>query len=300
MQDALDRLREWGTDKENSPAWITSSGVDPADERDDFPPRSVPVSQEERDDAVATSIFAAWGSRLAQAVFSDDFAGTGIGSPGDDSATKGLLHILEDIDSTDPGFVVHTKGANGESTLWDDKTTPAIETRDEVILRALADGLTFLGELFRSGQPQDWLWGGIHRVTFQHFFGQAGIQNFNIGNIPAPGSRFTVNPAHFSFNANTAGGFIFSDGPSQRFVTVLDPAGIRSVNIVPGGNNGNPCSPPAPPPNCGFDTASYNHINPANHYGDHIPGWINGEVFEYRVSREAVAADTQELISYQP
>src|SRR5262249_31422387 len=64
MQDALDRLRAWGTAKEGSPAWNTPSGVDPADERDDFPPRATPITQEERDDAVATSIYAAWGTRL--------------------------------------------------------------------------------------------------------------------------------------------------------------------------------------------------------------------------------------------
>jgi hypothetical protein len=249
---------------------------------------------------VATSIYAAWGTRLAPAVFADDFAGTGIGSPGDDNATKALLHILEDIDSTDAGFVVHTKGANGESALWDDKTTPAVETRDEILLRSLADALVFLKDVFGSDQPPDWLWGGIHRVAFQHFFGQAGIQSFNIGNIPAPGSRFCVNPAHFSFNATSAANFVFSDGPSERFVAVLDPAGVRSVNIVPTGENGNPCAGPATPAGCGLNPVSYNHINPGNHYGEHIPGWVNGEVFEYRVSRDAVAADTQELIEFRP
>src|SRR6185295_18501286 len=108
MQDALDRLQAWGQDKEGSPAWIASSGVDPAEERDDIPPRAAPVSQEEKDDAVAMAIYAAWSTRLSRAVFIDDFANTGIGAPGDDNATKGLLHILEDIDSEDPAFVVHT------------------------------------------------------------------------------------------------------------------------------------------------------------------------------------------------
>ena len=300
MADALDRLREWGEEKEESPAWTTPAGYDPAEERDDFPPPSAPVSQEEMDDAVATSIFAGWATRLSRSVFIDDFAGTGIGAPGDDFATKGLLHILEDIDSEDPNFVVHTKGDNGESTLWDDKTTPAVETRDEVIVKALSDGLVFLADLFDSPEPSDWLWGKLHRAAFQHFFGQAGINTFNIGNIPAPGSRFTVNPAGFSLNANSEGSFVFSSGPSERFVAVLDPAGIRSVSIVPGGNNGNPCFGPGAPSPCGLNEQSYNRINPENHYGDHIPGWIRGETFEYRVSREDVAADTQELIEYGP
>ena len=124
--------------------------------------------------------------------------------------------------------------------------------------------------------------------------------NFNIGNIPAPGSRFTVNPADYSLNANSADAFVFSGGPSERFVAILDPAGIRSVNILPGGNNGDPCVGPAVPPNCRLDTPSYNHINPGNHYGDHIPDWINGAIFEYRVSREAVAADTRAADRVRP
>lgn len=300
MEDALARLRAWGTSREGSPAWTTPSGVDPGDEREDFPVRAVPVSQEERDDAVATSIFAGWATRLSRAVFADDFAGTGIGAPGGADATKALLHILEDIDRQESGFVVHTKGPNGESTLWDDKTTAAMETRDEILLGALRDGLLFLTEVFDSDRPSDWLWGGIHRAAFQHFFGTAGIMDFNIGNIPAPGSRFTVNPAAYSLNANSAAGFVFAGGPSERFVAILDPAGVRAVNSLPGGNNGNPCAGPGAPANCTLDASSYNRINPSNHYGDHIPGWINGATFEYRVSREAVAADTQTLIEYSP
>ncbi|HSD11701.1 MAG TPA: penicillin acylase family protein, partial [Candidatus Binatia bacterium] len=298
MQDALDRLRDWGEEKEDSPAWITSSGVDPADERDDFIARDTPILQEELDDAVATAIFGAWSTRLSRAVFIDDFAGTGVGAPGNEFATKGLLHILEDIDSDDPNFVVHTKGANGESTLWDDKTTPEIETRDEVILGALDGALDFLAQVVGSSEPDAWQWGKFHRAIFQHFFGQAGFPAFDLGPIPAPGARFTVNPADYSLNANNAAGFTFMDGPSERFVAILDPAGIRSVSILPGGNNGNPCYGPANPPGCGLNPETYNFINPPNRFGDHIPGWINGETFEYRVSRDQVAADTQELIEY--
>lgn len=286
MNEALNRLRAWGESTEGSPGWTMASGVDAAAARDDVTPRAVPVSDEERADAVAASIFVAWSTRLSRTVFTDDFAGTGIGAPGDDFATKALLHILEDIDSTDPSFVVHTKGANGESTLWDDATTAAVESRDETLLGALADGIAFLEQRFASTNPADWLWGNIHQARFQHFFGQAGIPIYDLGNFPAPGGRFTVNPAHYSLNSDN---FVFSDGPSKRFVAVLDPAGIRSVSILPGGNNGNPGD---------GSPATYNTINPAIHYGDHIPGWLNGDRFEYRVTREAVAADTELHIRY--
>jgi penicillin amidase len=280
MADALGRLRAWG---EGSPAWNMASGVDPADERADVPPRSEPVTDAERAEAAAASIYAAWSGRLSRAVFADDFEGTSIGTPGGADATKALLHILENIDRTDPGFIVHTRGPNGESTLWDDKRTPEIETRDEVLLGALADGLRFLTENFHASAG---LWGNIHRVRFQHFFGQAGIRTFDLGDFPAPGGRFTVNPAGFSLNSDS---FVFSGGPSMRFVVDLDPAGIRALNILPGGNNGNPG---------GLGAEFYNRIQPEIHYGDHAPRWINGETFESRITRQEVADDAEAVIVY--
>jgi len=288
MANALQRLQVWAQTKPGSPAYDTASGIDAHDLRSDVPPRATAVSDEERADAVATSIFTGWETRLARAVFDDDFAGTGIGSPGGEDATKALLHILDDIDRTDDGFRVYTKGANGESSLWDDKTTPQVETRDEVMLTALADGLDFLTDEFSTPQPENWLWGVIHQVRFQHFLGQAGIPQFDLGPFAAPGGRFTVNPANFSLNSDD---FTFSDGPSQRFVAVLDPAGIRAVNTLPGGNNGNPG---------GNVSEKYNIINPATHYGEFIPSWLNGETFEYHISHADVAAHAAQKIRYTP
>ncbi|HUI27758.1 MAG TPA: penicillin acylase family protein, partial [Candidatus Kryptonia bacterium] len=289
MQAALDRLRQWGQRKSiEIPPYRMPAGIDAADLRTDVPPRDTPVSDDERTDSIAASIYAAWTTRLVPAVFGDDFAGTGIGTPGGQDATKGLLHILEDVDRTDPGFVVHTKGADGQSTLWDDRTTPEVETRDQVLLGALRDALPFLNSAFKSADPTSWLWGKIHQVRFQHFFGQAGIPSYDLGPFAAPGGRFTVNPAEYSL---TGSQFEFSDGPSQRFVAVLDPAGIRAVNTLPGGQNGNPG---------GFAAAKYNRINPDIHYGDLAPKWINGETFEYHISRDDVAAHSVHHVRYTP
>ena len=293
MATALDRLRAWGAAKPDAPPYDTASGIDAhdccaPDVRTDVAPRATPVTDQERTDAIATSIFAAWETRLGPAVFADDFAGTGVGSPGGQDATKALLHILEDIDRTDPGFRVYTKGPNGESALWDNKTTPAVERRDEILLGALRDGLSFLQTKFTSSQPKDWLWGKMHQARFQHFIGQAGLPVFDLGPFAAPGARFTVNPAEYSLNTSS---FEFSGGPSERFVAVLDPAGVRAVNTLPGGNNGNPG---------GTGSANFNRINPAIHYGDHVSGWINGQTFEYRISHADVAAHAARKVRYTP
>lgn len=291
MQEALDRLESWGEAKLGSPAYDTRAGVDAADARTDVPPRAIPVSDEERLDAIATSIFVGWETRLSRKVFVDDFAGTGISAPGGDDAVKALLHIIEDLDSTDPGFVVHTKGANGESTLWDDKTTTAVETSDDVMLAALNDGLEFITSKFRTDDQSQWQWGKIHHTNFQHFFGQAGIGAYDLLPFAASGARSTVNPAGYSLNSDD---FTYASGPSERFVAVLDPAGIRAVNVLPGGINGNPGRIEGSPASTAYGT-----INPATHYGDHIPAWLNGETFEYRIRRSDVDAHAERRLSFR-
>ena len=293
MTGALDRLREWGIGKVGSPAYDARSGIDAHDLREDIAPRLTTVSDEENADSIATSIFVGWETRLSRMVFADDFDGTGVGAPGGDDAVKALLHITEDLDSSDAGFVVHTKGENGESTLWDDRTTPdVVETRDEIVLKAFADGLAFLTDKFGSADQNTWQWGRIHQVVFQHFFGQAGIPAYDLGPFAAGGARSTVNPAGFSLNSNS---FNFSSGPSKRFVAILDPAGIRAVNVLPGGENGNPGRVEDQPA-----SALYNTINPAVRYGDHIHEWVNGETFDYYIQRSDVEAHAERSFQMRP
>lgn len=287
MRDALERLREWGVKRPDSPPFDTVAGLDAAFGRTDVPPPATPVSDEQRRDAVATSIFAGFLTRLARLTFADDFAGTGIGVPGGDDATKALLHILEDVEREDAAFRVYTLGPNGESTLWDIRTTPEVETRDEIFLRALRDGLSFLEQKFSDPNQENWLWGLIHRVRFQHFLGQAGVNIFDLGPFPAPGFRSTVNPAGFSLNSDD---FDFSGGPSMRFVVELDPRGIRAINSLPGGNNGDPGGT--------ADDNRFNQIQPDIHYADLVPKWIRGETFSFRFSRDDVATHARRKIRF--
>jgi penicillin amidase len=292
MTEALERLREWGEAKPGTEpgavAWDMVSGVDLADVREDVAPRAVPVSDEERTDAAATSIFVGFTTRLPRLVLADDFEGTGIGSPGGQDATKALLHILEDVDRTEPGLAVRTLGPNGESTLWDDSSTAAVETRDEMLLRALADGIEFLAEKFATPDQSAWLWGLIHQARYQHFFGQGGLPVYDLYPFPGHGGRSTVDPAAFGLNSDQ---FDYAGGPSMRHVVELDPAGVRAINIIPGGNNGNPG---------GTGNERFNTIDPASDYGTHIPGWINGEVLEMRFTRGDVAASARSRVRYEP
>lgn len=292
MAEAIERLREWGVAKPGSApgavAWDMVSGVDAAEVRDDVPEREDPVSDEERADAVATSIYVAWTTRLPRLVLADEFAGTGIGRPGGSDASKALLHLLEDVDQTSDAFRVHTLGDDGQSHLWDDKTTEAVETRDEMLLAALAHALAFLEEQLSTADQDAWRWGLLHEARYQHFFGQGGLPIFDVFPVPAPGGRFTVNPASYSLNDDE---YDFAGGPSMRHVVLLDPAGVRSVNVIPGGNNGDPG---------GVDNELYNTIDPSKDYGTHIPDWINGRVFDVRFHDAEVAQNARSKRRFTP
>jgi penicillin amidase len=280
MSNAIARLREWMVEKPGSPACDAVSGIDAHEERADVPPRVQPVTDEERADAVGSSIYHAWVKQIWEVL------------PGPDWELmlwtiqwRFLVHLLEDIDQTDPAFRVWTKGPNGDSAMWDDPATlEVVETRTEVLLGALSRAVDLLEQKFRATDMSTWLWGKVHQVQFQHSIGFP----YNLGPFPAPGGFSTVNLAYPGWGGD-AGNFTFSLGPSQRLVVLLDPAGVKAVNVLPGGQNGNPGG-----------LMKYNQINPAIHYGDLVPKWLNGETVEMRITRQAVAADNQRHVKYVP
>jgi len=238
------------------------------------------VTDEEREDAVASSLYHAWVKQIWEVLPPPEWPQMWPILP-----WRLLLHLLEDIDRTDPAFKVWTKGPNGDSTMWDDPaTTEVVETRTEVLLGALGRAIALLEQKVGSADMSTWLWGKLHQVTLKHGLG------LNLGPFPVPGGFWTVNnAAALPWEGGGAGDFTVSLGVIQRFVVLLDPTGIRSANLLLGGQNGDPGSAEA-----------YSTINPVTHYGDMIPQWINGETFEMRISREAVAADNQRYVKYVP
>lgn len=279
MSAALTRLQAWMEEKPGSPASDAVSGIDAHQLRADVPPRARAVTDEERTDAVATSIYHAWLNQIWKVLLPADW-------PQVETILQWrlLFHLLEDIDRTAPAYRVWTKGANGDSTLWDDPTTTEVETRTEVLLGALSRALDLLEPTFGSADMSTWLWGKVHQVMLMHSL------TWNLGPFPAVGGFWTVNAAGaLPWPGEGAYDFTVSLGIIQRLVVLLDPAGIRSTNLILGGQSGNPGGP-----------SKYNQINPAIHYGDMIPKWINGETIEMRISRQAVAADNQRSVTYVP
>ena len=110
-----------------------------------------------------------------------------------------------------------------ESEWWDSQNTPGVETRDDILRQALAEGYAALEERL-GGDPDEWTWGGLHTATFVNAtVGRTGIAPidalFNRGPFPAAG---------FSGIVNNTGGSLARDDrtdPKNR----SDAFAVRSV-----------------------------------------------------------------------
>jgi penicillin G amidase len=84
-----------------------------------------------------------------------------------------------------------------DSPWWDDKTTPAVEDRDQMFQQAFTQAVSELEEL--QGKNLDrWAWGDLHTVIFRNqSLGESGIAPiealFNRGPFPTHGGDSIVN-----------------------------------------------------------------------------------------------------------
>ncbi len=108
-----------------------------------------------------------------------------------------------------------------DSPWWDDRSTPEVETRDQMFAAALEDAVQELrGALGKD--PAQWRWGDLHTATFRNgTLGKSGIGPieglFNRGPFPVGGGKAIVN----------ATGWTATDGyevdwlPSMRMIVDL-------------------------------------------------------------------------------
>lgn len=84
--------------------------------------------------------------------------------------------------------------------LWDDPTTPARETREAWIGRALARALREV-EREDGKNPRRWSWGKVHRLTYEHPFAprlpSLVRRKLRFGPVDLPGSWHTLDVAGF-------------------------------------------------------------------------------------------------------
>jgi len=140
--------------------------------------------------------------------------------------------------------------ADSASLWWDDRRTPARETRDDIIAAALTSALDNV--INRRGAPESdgWRWDHVRFANVGHLL---RLPSLSALNIPVQGGPGTLAPSSGSGN----------HGPSWRMIVDLGPE-IRAWSTYPGGQSGNPFS---------------------ERYRDRIDEWSRGDLGEVRFPR---------------
>lgn len=173
-------------------------------------------------------------------------------------------------------FALPRLAADAGSPWWDNRSTPAVETRADTLKVAWRATLAHLQALL-GAERAGWTWGKAHTLTHAHALAKQKPldQLFNIGPFGAPGGRELPN--------NLAGSvgpapWAVSYGPSTR--RVLDFAHAdKGLGINPVGQSG-----------VLFDA----------HYGDQAQAFIAGAYVPQHLSEADVAAHARSTLTLAP
>jgi len=229
VAEAVARLRRWDF---STPTGI-ADGYDAADRHGK---RSKPT-REEIANSVAATIYSVWRGQTLRNVIDGTLARVGLSIvPPGDRAMIALRHLLEAFPASGSGLNFFDVPG---MTL-----APAAE-RDLVLLQSLKGALdlvaspTFSPAFGQSTDQDDYRWGKLHRIVLAHPLGAP----FSIGPLAIDGGFDVVDASSHNPRAATPDAFMFSSGPSKRFVGEARRSGIHAVQVIPGGASGVPGTP---------------------------------------------------------
>jgi penicillin G amidase len=233
IQEAVARLAAW---KFSTPTGITE-GYDASD----FYGMRFPPTQSEIDASVATTIYSLWRGRLLAAVVDGPMIARGLGSflPGGDQAMTALRRLLAS-NGTGASGIPFFAGPVGRDTAVLGALKAALD---------LAASPAFAPAFGGSTNQADYRWGKLHRIAFRHPLGGpfslppgAGFADLGPGlpGIATDGGFSVVDASSHNPRASTLNGFMFGSGPARRFVAEQRRSGPHAVQVIPGGESGNP------------------------------------------------------------
>lgn len=154
---------------------------------------------------------------------------------------------------------------------WDNKTTPEIETRDDIFRSAFIIAVDWLEQL-QGEDPQKWNWGDLHTITFHNqSLGKSGVSIiesvFNRGEYRTAGGAGIVNATGWDADES----YQVDHVPSQRMIVDLNNL-ANSFMIHTTGQSGHAYHP---------------------HYADMVDYWRNIEYYPMFWDREAIEADAE-------
>lgn len=248
VAEAITRLRAWNF---SSPTGIPQ-GFDVGDDPTNLPaPSADEVAQ-----SVAAAIWSVWRGQVVRNTVDSTLTRVGLASALSDARLSytGLKFQLDNW-STRRGV-----GASGLNFFQVTGAPSPEAARDFLLLSSLRDSLNLMSsESFapafnRSLSLNEFRWGRLHRIMFNHPLGQpfsipsqlglGGFQNLSplLPGVARPGGFEVVDASGHNVRANSVNGFMFGGGPNRRKIADMG-ATPTVLNIMPGGASGVLSSP---------------------------------------------------------
>jgi penicillin amidase len=245
VREAVWRLSNWD--------FSAPTGIDEGYDAGDKNGVSRRPSNHEVKSSIAATIYTVWRSQILANTIIATLQRVGLGEfrPFDDRMLVDLRLLLDNF---------HTNQGMGASGL-DFFEIPGVSVppgirRDAIILKSLKDALNLLaGDAFAdafggSTNQNDYRWGRLHRITFSHPFGGLAPQfsvptaggfvdlSSTLPGLATDGGWETIDNAPFNLLAASSHAYTFGGGPARRYVGELRCGGIKSEQIIPGGESG--------------------------------------------------------------
>ncbi|MCB1608859.1 MAG: penicillin acylase family protein, partial [Xanthomonadales bacterium] len=242
VQAALVRLAEWDF---STPTGI-QAGFDPGDNPNNLPAPSAG----EITNSTAATIYAGWRSKAIRNVIDATLTRVGLASalPGSEESNRALKNLLDNF-ATRGGV-----GASGLNFFAVSGAPDAASARDFLLLKSLKDALDmyasadFAAAFAGSTDINDYRWGLLHRIVFDHPLGGAlnipGPNPFpfrdvgtGLPGLARPGGYEVVDASSHSLRADGVNEFMFGSGPNRRFIGEMTDVPVYE-QILPGGQSG--------------------------------------------------------------
>jgi penicillin amidase len=174
-------------------------------------------------DSAAAALYACVWQRLVTEIFRDQYPEAEWPMTASGRAENAVHFLLQDP----------------SAALWDDITTPARETRDEILVRSFRRGYSSLVDA-EGNDPRKWRWDKIHTITFvNQTLGKSGVapleKIFNRGPFPVPSGPTEVNAEAWDRKRP----FEVTLYPSMRFIVDMGSLS-HALSVLPTGQSGHP------------------------------------------------------------
>ncbi len=241
MAEAVQRLARWDT---STPTGIPQ-GFDASDDDRDG-------EDERASSSVAATLYSVWRGQFIRNVI-DAHLGPLPKPPGQQAMTA-LRNLLDHFDERQG---VGASGLDFFSIAG--VSLPPEDRRDILVLQSLRGAIDRLaGDPFaaafdHSTNQNDYRWGKLHRIVFEHpmdgpfsvppAFGQFPHPIAPLLGIPKQGGFGVVDASAHDPRADAVNSFMFGSGPSNRLVVSLEAEEVRAESVWPGGVSALPSSP---------------------------------------------------------